>query len=706
MWRMKKDWLERHKKALALLSIGLFVLVEAGLGFWLLQGQSTQVLANPIQGIAKERSLVKLTSKKEVVTSVPEGLPSQAEVTQEDEREQQESQAEGNQESQDKNDNGIKEEGTTSFNANADSGTSTTQSTQGNASGAGNESGQKGQDKNAAQEEREQDRKKLGKEGKKKNRYFTTSITDGATVTSREYSFTITHLDETLQVKDVTVLVNAEAFSYSGSVYLNAEKNSVEVRVTYQDEEGKLIEASKSYTIYLQIGNIRIYANIQDQEVRTREDFDFTAYAMLDGVEVPLKVTMNGEEISSGSQQYQVRLKEGENHIHLEAESQGKKASATYSVYYEKPMTELTIDTDLCDQEVNQPEFSFYAKAYQGSEEASLQVFAGGEELIGEEGGNYSLALQEGENVIRLLAKKGEDAYEETYTVTYVRQINTGEEGEYNPDNPVITCELGEPGSQLTSLSKKMTFYLNAKDYKGNWIDQSHIEVTCNGIAATLLYANDSIMTYELNLEEGFNTVMVRAWDEEGHETFYSYTVDYQNQHGGTIGEVTISVEATTIGSGYLVPETQVEITDGENVASAVTRVLSEYGFTAEHTGTVNSNFYLSRIRSENDFVIDNIPKDLEAHLLEIEEKDQGTYFPGSYESANSLGEYDFTVGSGWMYSVNGTYPNVGMAERILRPGDVIRLRFTLYFGADIGGADSLGNNMGKEGTKNWEKEW
>ena len=59
------------------------------------------------------------------------------------------------------------------------------------------------------------------------------------------------------------------------------------------------------------------------------------------------------------------------------------------------------------------------------------------------------------------------------------------------------------------------------------------------------------------------------------------------------------------------------------------------------------------------------------------------------------------------MYSVNGTYPNVGMSERILRPEDVIRVRYTLYYGADIGGAGSLGNNLdGEKGIQNWEKEW
>lgn len=706
MGKHRKTLSEKQKKPLALLCVGVLSALGICLGIWLLQGQSPKALANPIQGVAKERSLIKLTSTKEVVTSVPEGLPSQASVTQkETEGKERDSQAKTGQDSLESSDAGESQgnDSPSSHTAQGDG----SQELQGEAKDAGSGAGQAGQDNTGQENAQKQKSKRLGEKGEEENRYFTTSITDGETVTSREYSFTITHLDQTLAVKAITVLVNGDPFSYSGTIYLNAEKNTVKVQVRYEDEEGETIEVSKSYTIYLHIGVIRIYTDIQDQETVTREDFGFTAYAMLEGEEVPLTVQVNEKAQTPNGQNYQVRLQEGENRIDLKAQSQGKEASVSYRVYYEKPLTELTIDTDLCDQQVNSPNFSFYAKAYRGNSDAVLQAFVGEEELSEREDGNYSLSLQEGENKIRLVAQYGGDSYEESYVVTYVRQVNTGEGGEYNPNNPVITCELGEPGSQISSLSKKITFYLNAKDHYGNWIDQSRIQVTCNGLPVTLLYANANIISYELDLEEGYNTVMVRAWDEEGNETFYSYTVNYENQHGGTIGEVTISVEATTIGSGYLVPETRVEITEGETVASAVARVLGDYGFTIEHTGTMESNFYLSRIQSESDFVLDNIPADLEEHLLAIEEKNQGTYFPGSYQGANSLGEFDFSAGSGWMYSVNGTYPNVGMSERILRPEDVIRVRFTLYYGADIGGAGSLGNNLdGEKGIQNWEKEW
>ena len=48
------------------------------------------------------------------------------------------------------------------------------------------------------------------------------------------------------------------------------------------------------------------------------------------------------------------------------------------------------------------------------------------------------------------------------------------------------------------------------------------------------------------------------------------------------------------------------------------------------------------------------------------------------------------------MYSVNGHYPNVGFSNYYFKDGDVVRTRFTLALGKDIGGGPP-GTNYGKE---------
>ncbi len=54
---------------------------------------------------------------------------------------------------------------------------------------------------------------------------------------------------------------------------------------------------------------------------------------------------------------------------------------------------------------------------------------------------------------------------------------------------------------------------------------------------------------------------------------------------------------------------------------------------------------------------------------------------------------YEFDVGdlSGWMYSVNGWYPNYGCSRYALKDGDVVEWRYTCDLGFDVGGGYSLG---------------
>ena len=52
----------------------------------------------------------------------------------------------------------------------------------------------------------------------------------------------------------------------------------------------------------------------------------------------------------------------------------------------------------------------------------------------------------------------------------------------------------------------------------------------------------------------------------------------------------------------------------------------------------------------------------------------------------NNLYEFDCGDGSGWMYRVNGWYPNYGVSRYALRDGDVIEFRYTCELGDDIGG--------------------
>ena len=68
----------------------------------------------------------------------------------------------------------------------------------------------------------------------------------------------------------------------------------------------------------------------------------------------------------------------------------------------------------------------------------------------------------------------------------------------------------------------------------------------------------------------------------------------------------------------------------------------------------------------------------------------ESTYTPlyESYyvEGINYLYEFDGGAGSGWMYKVNGWFPNYGCSSYYLSDGDVIEWVYTCDYGADVGG--------------------
>ena len=54
-------------------------------------------------------------------------------------------------------------------------------------------------------------------------------------------------------------------------------------------------------------------------------------------------------------------------------------------------------------------------------------------------------------------------------------------------------------------------------------------------------------------------------------------------------------------------------------------------------------------------------------------------------EGINQIYEFDCGKNSGWMYSVNGEYPNYGASSYKLKDGDKIEWRYTCSLGSDIG---------------------
>ncbi|MEC0268591.1 DUF4430 domain-containing protein [Paenibacillus anseongense] len=124
------------------------------------------------------------------------------------------------------------------------------------------------------------------------------------------------------------------------------------------------------------------------------------------------------------------------------------------------------------------------------------------------------------------------------------------------------------------------------------------------------------------------------------------------NGGGGTTPpatkHVTLSVDKLTINKGYVVSETSVELKTGDTAWSVLKRVLETRGI----------------------------------NYSAIWNEDYGSIY---VQSISGDGEFDHGSGSGWMYNVNGTYPNVGASESTLQDGDSVQWRYTTNLGADLG---------------------
>lgn len=127
----------------------------------------------------------------------------------------------------------------------------------------------------------------------------------------------------------------------------------------------------------------------------------------------------------------------------------------------------------------------------------------------------------------------------------------------------------------------------------------------------------------------------------------------------------TISIECSTIlanmgdldpakapyvpADGWILRPVTVEFSPGETVFDVLARVCGQYGIHMESSYTP-------------------------------------AYGSRYIEGINQLYEFDCGSTSGWMYRVNGWYPNYGCSSYKLENGDVIEWKYTCTLGSDVGG--------------------
>lgn len=562
--------------------------------------------------------------------------------------------------------------------------------------------------------------------------YFTTSIIDGETTAEETYTFTITHQPQREPI-GLAVTVNGRELRYAAqttsvTVHLAAGANTIVVSADYQ-EDGGTVRATRSYTVYYaQAGELIIVAKrvsdnkpLNELATVTDGELTFTASMVQDGNEYPVQsVTLNGRTLTGIGDTYTASLNSGANTIRIKGSYQSSSADVTYTITYNASAFRIstTISDTVIDDSTAQSSASF-EKVTVDSQQYKFRLHlirsTGKESIdrvrVSDSTGTVSLTADSEDYYTVDMGREDRQLYIDyrdstgrSRTYKYMLHFQRGAEGTPEDRQPTIIAQVEADGTVigltngLTMKTPDLIVLVDGRSYNGQQLYANNYTVSVNG---TVVSAPISQSGYQFGYTAylsnvGANTITITATDADGYSATRSWTVYYEE---GTV-TVTVSVEATTVGLGYLVAPTEVTVPGGTDAWTVVQQVLTENGYTVSGSGSYLSAIQRSGICSG--FFIDSELMEL---IMADGMDENGAGLDPQPFSMDSLGEFDFYRWSGWMYSYNGSYPGYGMNVCKPQDGSVIRVRYTLAMGKDIGGYSSANGNYGVS-SGNYYKEW
>lgn len=294
--------------------------------------------------------------------------------------------------------------------------------------------------------------------------------------------------------------------------------------------------------------------------------------------------------------------------------------------------------------------------------------------------------------------QKEEEPQKQQETPQWIQKPQSGAQTEdqngsdKNAADSDTSAEAGDGQSQLPTVETNLKdgeqingdftgFYVRARDYLGTYIGSFDLTVLANGEKLYSTGDNRYRVTYRATLAAGENLIEITARDDAGRTNTITRRI-LCDPDGERIpeGTITIAIEAKTLGLGYLVPAKEIDFYSGEQLSFVLDRFLKEQGIRYNSTGSLTNGFYLERIYRSGITSGYRIPDGLMSILEEIG-------FSESPHDANSLGEKDFTGGAGWMFSINGEFPDMGFSSQIPADGDEVELSYTLWYGRDVDGS-------------------
>lgn len=221
---------------------------------------------------------------------------------------------------------------------------------------------------------------------------------------------------------------------------------------------------------------------------------------------------------------------------------------------------------------------------------------------------------------------------------------------------------------ETTTIGKNNNEVENFKDYETESENEttraySNIEEENKVETVNTEEAENRVET--VNTEKTVNKDKTESYNESDSEEIYSTTTVPEVKTSNIVkGYCNISIDCLNI------------LNDMSEFDTSLTEYLPADGFFLHNTRV---EVY------ENDTVFDILDRVSKSNNILLQYSFTTEYGSAYIESINNIGEFDCGQLSGWMFSVNDVYPNVGCSLVNVDNGDVIKWRYTCNLGGDVG---------------------
>ena len=236
---------------------------------------------------------------------------------------------------------------------------------------------------------------------------------------------------------------------------------------------------------------------------------------------------------------------------------------------------------------------------------------------------------------------------------------------------PSISISIAN-GQRLTG--KRVDFTVKVTDYKGRNVpvfseDDGNFVVDFNGQPLVSSGASGQGTAFRTELVDGNNEIRVSAIDRDGNTSAKNvrFTGD-TSAEAEVIGQVYVSIEAPIINLGVIY-STTIDTHPGDTARDVLEKAFSQAGISPTF-----KDGYLAGIGRTGIAAgawIDDETREIMIKLRKTE-KDPDK------QDKNKLKEHDFYDSSGWIYNVNGEFPEMGLGSFKVEDGDEIHLIFQL----------------------------